>query len=144
VAPARRRATQGRLRAVFPRLDPAQARRAARELHSSALKSRALGVALARNPAAALRDGWHTGDTGYLDDAGRLFVLGRERAMIKRAGGVVAPRELYGVIRPDPAPGGTVRSWSVRAAATCGPAATGISVWAAAAPAGRTSPPTPG
>jgi acyl-CoA synthetase (AMP-forming)/AMP-acid ligase II len=42
-----------------------------------------------------LRGGWlHTGDTGYLDDAGRLFVLGRERAMIKRAGGVVAPREL--------------------------------------------------
>jgi acyl-CoA synthetase (AMP-forming)/AMP-acid ligase II len=45
--------------------------------------------------AAALRDGWlHTGDTGYLDEAGRLFVLGRQRAMIKRGGGVVAPREL--------------------------------------------------
>jgi acyl-CoA synthetase (AMP-forming)/AMP-acid ligase II len=45
--------------------------------------------------AAALRDGWlHTGDVGYLDDAGRLFVLGRQRAMIKRGGGVIAPREL--------------------------------------------------
>jgi len=45
--------------------------------------------------AAVLRDGWlHTGDSGYLDAAGRLFVLGRRRAMIKRGGGVVAPREL--------------------------------------------------
>jgi fatty-acyl-CoA synthase len=45
--------------------------------------------------AAALKDGWlHTGDVGYLDDDGRLYVLGRQRAMIKRAGGIVAPREL--------------------------------------------------
>jgi fatty-acyl-CoA synthase len=45
--------------------------------------------------AAALRGGWvHTGDVGYLDDEERLFVLGRTRVMIKRAGGVVAPREL--------------------------------------------------
>ena len=43
----------------------------------------------------SLRDGWlHTGDSGYLDADGRLFVLGRQRAMIKRGGGVVAPREL--------------------------------------------------
>jgi acyl-CoA synthetase (AMP-forming)/AMP-acid ligase II len=43
----------------------------------------------------ALRDGWmHTGDTGYLDDEGRLYVLGRRRTMIKRGGAVVAPREL--------------------------------------------------
>lgn len=45
--------------------------------------------------AEVLRDGWlHTGDAGYLDGEGRLFVLGRRRAMIKRAGAVVAPREL--------------------------------------------------
>jgi fatty-acyl-CoA synthase len=45
--------------------------------------------------AGTLREGWlHTGDSGYLDDAGRLFVLGRRRGMIKRAGGVIAPREL--------------------------------------------------
>jgi acyl-CoA synthetase (AMP-forming)/AMP-acid ligase II len=45
--------------------------------------------------ALALRNGWlYTGDIGYLDDGGRLYVLGRSRAMIKRAGGVVAPREL--------------------------------------------------
>src|SRR6202043_285793 len=42
-----------------------------------------------------IRDGWlHTGDTGYVDAEGRLFVLGRRTSMIKRAGGVVAPREL--------------------------------------------------
>jgi fatty-acyl-CoA synthase len=43
----------------------------------------------------ALRDGWlHTGDTGYLDPQGRLFVLGRRAGMIKRAGSVISPREL--------------------------------------------------
>jgi acyl-CoA synthetase (AMP-forming)/AMP-acid ligase II len=42
-----------------------------------------------------LRGGWlHTGDSGYVDAEGRLFVLGRRSALIKRAGGVVAPREL--------------------------------------------------
>jgi fatty-acyl-CoA synthase len=42
-----------------------------------------------------LRDGWlHTGDSGYLDSGGRLFVLGRRTGMIKRAGSTVAPREL--------------------------------------------------
>jgi acyl-CoA synthetase (AMP-forming)/AMP-acid ligase II len=45
--------------------------------------------------ARVLRDGWlHTGDSGYLDPEGRLFVLGRRAGMIKRAGAVVSPREL--------------------------------------------------
>lgn len=45
--------------------------------------------------ALKLRDGWlHTGDSGYLDSEGRLFVLGRRTGMIKRAGAVIAPREL--------------------------------------------------
>jgi fatty-acyl-CoA synthase len=45
--------------------------------------------------ARALRDGWlHTGDTGYQDADGRLFVLGRRAGMIKRAGALIAPREL--------------------------------------------------
>ena len=42
-----------------------------------------------------LRDGWlHTGDLGMMDDEGRLYVLGRIRAMIKRAGTTIAPREI--------------------------------------------------
>jgi len=42
-----------------------------------------------------LHDGWlHTGDSGYIDAQGRLFVLGRREGMIKRAGSVIAPREL--------------------------------------------------
>ena len=42
-----------------------------------------------------LRDGWlHTGDTGYLDAAGRLYVLGRKRSLLKRGGAIIAPREL--------------------------------------------------
>lgn len=42
-----------------------------------------------------LRGGWlHTGDTGYVDTEDRLFVLGRRSTLIKRAGGVVAPREV--------------------------------------------------
>jgi fatty-acyl-CoA synthase len=42
-----------------------------------------------------LSDGWlHTGDLGYIDASGRLFVLGRREGMIKRAGTVIAPLEL--------------------------------------------------
>ncbi len=42
-----------------------------------------------------LRDGWlHTGDFGKLDAEGHLYVLGRARAMIKRAGSAIAPREI--------------------------------------------------
>jgi fatty-acyl-CoA synthase len=42
-----------------------------------------------------VRDGWlTTGDVGYRADDGQLYVLGRSRAMLKRGGGVIAPREL--------------------------------------------------
>ena len=42
-----------------------------------------------------LRDGWlHTGDIGRLDDDGHLYVLGRKRALLKRGGAPLAPREL--------------------------------------------------
>lgn len=42
-----------------------------------------------------LRDGWlHTGDIGRLDADGHLYVLGRKRALLKRGGAPLAPREL--------------------------------------------------
>ena len=42
-----------------------------------------------------LRNGWlHTGDIGKLDQDGHLYVLGRRRAMIKRGGATIAPREI--------------------------------------------------
>jgi fatty-acyl-CoA synthase len=42
-----------------------------------------------------LRDGWlHTGDVGRLDADGHLYVLGRKRALLKRGGATLAPREL--------------------------------------------------
>jgi fatty-acyl-CoA synthase len=45
--------------------------------------------------AEALRDGWlHTGDVGRLDSDGHLYVLGRKRALLKRGGAPLAPREL--------------------------------------------------
>ena len=45
--------------------------------------------------AETLRDGWlHTGDIGHLDDDGELYILGRQRAMLKRGGAVLAPREV--------------------------------------------------
>ncbi|HEX5720566.1 MAG TPA: AMP-binding protein [Thermoanaerobaculia bacterium] len=42
-----------------------------------------------------LRDGWlHTGDMGRLDADGHLYILGRKRALLKRGGAPLAPREL--------------------------------------------------
>ena len=42
-----------------------------------------------------LRDGWlHTGDIGRLDADGHLYILGRKRALLKRGGAPLAPREL--------------------------------------------------
>ena len=42
-----------------------------------------------------VRGGWlHTGDIGSLDRDGHLFVSGRARALIKRAGATIVPREI--------------------------------------------------
>jgi fatty-acyl-CoA synthase len=51
--------------------------------------------AAAAASAEALRGGWlHTGDVGRLDEEGHLYVLGRRRALLKRGGAPLAPREL--------------------------------------------------
>jgi len=53
--------------------------------------------------AEVLRDGWlHTGDIGRLDTEGHLYVLGRKRAMIKRGGAPLAPREVEEAVEDVP------------------------------------------
>ncbi|MFT4008943.1 MAG: class I adenylate-forming enzyme family protein [Nocardioidaceae bacterium] len=47
-----------------------------------------------------VRDGWvHTGDNGYVDDDGVLFLVGRKRDMIKCGGFQVWPEEIEDVLR---------------------------------------------
>jgi acyl-CoA synthetase (AMP-forming)/AMP-acid ligase II len=51
----------------------------------------------------ALRDGWfHTGDLGFLDEDGYLFLTGRKKELINRAGEKVAPREVEEVLHRLP------------------------------------------
>ena len=58
------------------------------------------------------RDGWlNTGDIGFLDDDGYLFVTGRTKEIIIKSGVNVAPREIDDVLYAHP---------SVREAATVG------------------------
>ncbi len=48
---------------------------------------------------ASFREGWfHTGDLGYLDEDGYLFITGRSKEMINRAGQKISPREVEEVI----------------------------------------------
>jgi long-chain acyl-CoA synthetase len=54
--------------------------------------------------AATLRDGWlHTGDLGYLDSEGYLFIVDRKKDLIKPSGFQVWPREVEEVIASHPA-----------------------------------------
>ncbi|NTV67200.1 MAG: long-chain fatty acid--CoA ligase [Chlorobaculum sp.] len=59
-----------------------------------------------RNPeetAAILRDGWiYTGDLGYLDEEGYLFVVDRKKDVIKVSGFQIWPREVEEVIATHP------------------------------------------
>jgi len=54
--------------------------------------------------AGAFTDGWfRTGDQGYLDDDGYLFLTGRLKEIINRGGEKVSPREVDEVLLQHPA-----------------------------------------
>jgi acyl-CoA synthetase (AMP-forming)/AMP-acid ligase II len=52
---------------------------------------------------ASFRNGWfHTGDLGYFDEEGYLFVVGRKKDMVKSGGISVYPLEIEGVLYKHP------------------------------------------
>jgi len=54
--------------------------------------------------AEALRNGWlHTGDLGYMDTSGYVFILDRKKDMIISGGVNIYPREIEDVILHHPA-----------------------------------------
>ncbi|MFF5969980.1 class I adenylate-forming enzyme family protein [Streptomyces sp. NPDC012769] len=54
--------------------------------------------------AETVRDGWiRTGDTGYLDNNGYLFLVGRSNDLIKIPGGGIYPSEVEAVLLTHPA-----------------------------------------
>jgi len=54
--------------------------------------------------AHAIRDGWfHTGDSGYLDEHGFLFMSGRKKDIIIRGGENISPIEVESVLTSHPA-----------------------------------------
>jgi acyl-CoA synthetase (AMP-forming)/AMP-acid ligase II len=60
-----------------------------------------------RNPeatAATIKNGWlHTGDMGYMDEAGYLFIMDRSKDMIISGGENIYPREIEEVLIQHPA-----------------------------------------
>ena len=54
--------------------------------------------------AETIRNGWlFTGDLGYMDDEGYIFLAGRAKDFIKRGGEMIAPEEVEQVLQSHPA-----------------------------------------
>ena len=72
-----------------------------------ATKGKHLMMGYWHNPelsAQALRGGWyHTGDMGYLDDDGYLFLVDRKADMIVTGGENVYPKEIEDILYEHPA-----------------------------------------
>jgi acyl-CoA synthetase (AMP-forming)/AMP-acid ligase II len=63
-----------------------------------------LGYVDAARTREALRDGWvHTGDVGYLDADGFLYIVDRKRDMVVSGGFNVFPRQVEDALLADPA-----------------------------------------
>jgi acyl-CoA synthetase (AMP-forming)/AMP-acid ligase II len=53
--------------------------------------------------AETIRDGWlYTGDLGYWDDDGYIFLAGRSKDFIKRGGEMISPEEVEKVLHSHP------------------------------------------
>src|SRR5581483_11715924 len=53
---------------------------------------------------AVLRDGWlHTGDLGYIDEDGYVFIVDRKKDLVKTSGFQVWPREIEETLASHPA-----------------------------------------
>ena len=110
--PRRAQAGLGRRSPAGPEvaiMDRAGAQPARRRRRSGEIVIRGANVTAATsdNPEAnarRLRDGWfRTGDQGYLDDDGYLFITGRLKEIINRGGEKIAPREVDEVLLEHPA-----------------------------------------